>query len=467
MMNRNRDHTARNGPRPGGNRRQFLQSGGGAVAAGGLPLLLGGIASTAPPSANAPPRRKKILLTGCRHDTNIGDQAHAPGMLRLIQTHLPGTAVTLWPVPSAYGPDQPTGHRGRQRQLDAGLGAMLRRSFPDLEILAPAWASAAGDREAVAERDAAFAAADLMISGSGGGIKGVVRDWREETSKPWGGYGVTLSSPRPSYADASFLFCRDTPSVQTLRDAAMPVGHLAFAPDSTFAMDLRDEASATRFLEAHGLVDRRFLCVVPRLRYSPYPQMYGYPPSPAERERMETNDRHRRSDHETLRQLIIAFVRETGWRVLACPEMTYGVDLARQELVDPLPDDVRPQVVWRDSFWLCDEAASVFAKALAMVSLDCHSPILALAAGTPAVHVRLPTDNPFKSQMFADIGLPEWVRQHESTTAEQLVALVMNIVRDHDAATARVQEALSSVRQRQWESMRVVRQTLWPTVQPG
>lgn len=36
-------------------------------------------------------------------------------------------------------------------------------------------------------------------------------------------------------------------------------------------------------------------------------------------------------------------------------------------------------------FWNADEAASVYARARAVVSLDCHSPIIALTAREPAI----------------------------------------------------------------------------------
>ena len=262
------------------------------------------------------------------------------------------------------------------------------------------------------------------------------------------------------YGDAAFLFGRDSPTVTTLRKAELAVPEIAFAPDSTFGMDVRDDARAERFLANHDLIDRRFLCVIPRLRYSPYPEMYGYRPSQSERERMAENEIHQQSDHEILRQLMIAFVRQTGWKVVACPEMTYGVALAKSQLVDPLPLDVREQVVWRDSFWRCDEAASVYAKSLAVVSLDCHSPILALLGGTPSIHLRLPTDNLTKSQMFADIGLPQWILQHTTTTAEHLTSLVMNMVNRYGTAVEQVQNAMRLVRERQAETMQVIQQTL-------
>ncbi len=450
-----------NGDEASQGRRRFLKT-LACSAASGLACVGGPAAADGVAAAGAVKgRRKHLLLTGCRHDINIGDQAHAPGMLRLIQSHLPGVEATLLPVPSGYGPDWPPDHLGRRRQLDPGLRAMLQRAFPDVQVLAPLWAADDGDRAASDQLDAAFRRADLLVSGSGGGIKPIVRDWQRRTGKPWGAYGVTVGTAQPWYGEAAFIFGRDTPSVSVLERAGLAGPAIALAPDATFAMDLRDEAQARRFLDASGLEDRRFLCVVPRLRYSPYPEMYGYEPSEQELQRAKVNREFKEADHAAMRELIVAWVRRTGWKVLACPEMSYGVPLAKEQLVDPLPDDVRANVVWRDSFWLCDEAASVFARASAMVSLDCHSPILALAAGTPAIHLRLPTDNPFKSRMFADIGLPEWIEEGETMTGERLIRLVMDIVDDHDTATHKVQRALAVVRERQQATMQVLRKALW------
>ena len=42
-----------------------------------------------------------------------------------------------------------------------------------------------------------------------------------------------------------------------------------------------------------------------------------------------------------------SWVRETGNKVLICPEMTYQVDIMDELLIDPLPDDVKRNVVKR------------------------------------------------------------------------------------------------------------------------
>ena len=47
------------------------------------------------------------------------------------------------------------------------------------------------------------------------------------------------------------------------------------------------------------------------------------------------NARTTEEDHAKLRDMIVAYVRNTGNKVLACPEMTYQVELAKEMLVDP------------------------------------------------------------------------------------------------------------------------------------
>jgi len=56
---------------------------------------------------------------------------------------------------------------------------------------------------------------------------------------------------------------------------------------------------------------------------------------------------------------------------MACAEMTYQVEMSKQVLVDPLPAAVKRNVIWRDTYWLPDEAASVYAKAQAVISAEC------------------------------------------------------------------------------------------------
>jgi polysaccharide pyruvyl transferase WcaK-like protein len=288
--------------------------------------------------------------------------------------------------------------------------------------------------------------------------------WRATTDKPFGIYGVTfgkVSSQRAAaVAKAAFVYCRDSVSVANLREAGITGPHVGFGPDSTFGLHVRDDARAERYLQTTGLANKQFICVVPRHRFSPYHTIYNYPPTDQDREVDRVNNEHKVADHAAAREMMINWVRTTGLKVLACPEMTYGVPLAKEQLVDPLPADVKAKVVWRDTFWNADEAASVYARALTVVSLDCHSPIIALAAGTPAIHLRLPTDNLHKSRMFADIGLPEWIHELDGMTGARLTEMVMAIHREPAVAAQKVWRAMAYARQRQAITMASVRAAL-------
>src|SRR5262245_35531344 len=67
------------------NRRHFLTS---TALAAASPLF-------AHAAANTPPRQ--ILLRSSWQTVNIGDIAHTPGMLALLEKHHPNDSVTLWP----------------------------------------------------------------------------------------------------------------------------------------------------------------------------------------------------------------------------------------------------------------------------------------------------------------------------------------------------------------------------------
>jgi polysaccharide pyruvyl transferase WcaK-like protein len=137
-------------------------------------------------------------------------------------------------------------------------------------------------------------------------------------------------------------------------------------------------------------------------------------------------------------------VRNTGNKVMACAEMTYQVQMAKDVLVDPLPSEVKKNVVWRDSYWLPDEAASIYSKAQAVVSVECHSPIISLANGTPAFYVRQPTDT-CKGQMYRDIGVDNWFFEIDETNGEQLWAQLKAIHTNPAAARARVKSVMAGV----------------------
>ncbi|RPH47464.1 MAG: polysaccharide pyruvyl transferase family protein, partial [Planctomycetota bacterium] len=338
---------------------------------------------------------------------NIGDIAHTPGMLRLLSDRLPQADITLWPT-----------------ALSAAVESMLRRRFPGLRLAR----TAEEQREAVAS-------CDFFLHGSGPGLVGAAaaRTW-QATGKPYGFGGVTLNDgelrdQRALLAGARFIFCRDTLSLEALQAARLPRPVQEFGPDATFALDLRDDARADAFLRDQGLESGKFACFVPRLRWTPYWKDGRKMAPDVIQARQAENDRHVEADHAKLRTAIVAWVRETGNRALLCPEMTYQVELLRPLLFDPLPADVKAKAVVRSSYWLTDEAASTYRRAAAVVSLEMHSPIIAIANGRPAIHLRQPTDTR-KGQMWRDVGLQDWLFEIDAAAgdsiAERLVALHRN-----------------------------------------
>src|SRR5438067_703506 len=111
-------------------------------------------------------RAPRILLRSSWQTVNIGDIAHTPGVLAILEKHLPEAEVRLWPS-----------------SVDNGVEEMLRARFPKLIIL----------KDAEAKR-AAFAECDFMLHGSGPSLVGEkeVAKWAKETGKPYGVFGITL-----------------------------------------------------------------------------------------------------------------------------------------------------------------------------------------------------------------------------------------------------------------------------------
>ena len=378
-------------------------------------------------------KAKRILVASQWHNVNIGDIAHGPGLVRLIERHLPGVEVSLWPA----------------RTPTDEIRAMMRRAFPKLEII-EGTVSPDG-KPSTPELADGMKRCDLMIVASGGYHPFTVEGWRPVTKAPYGVFGNGFDhweTLTPAYADqlnhAQFVYGRETASSANLQRLGVKAHGLTFCPDSTFGFDLRDEPRADEFMNRTGLKRGGFICVIPMLRYAPHWKIYGKPPKPADLAGEETNAKFKAQDHAAVRELIITWVRQTGFKVLACPEMTYEVDLSKELFIDSMPEDVKPNIVWRDTFWMPDEAASVYAKAIAVISLECHSPIIALANGTPAIHIRLPSETK-KGQMFRDIGVPEWIHEIADLSGPKLAAQVLGIHAHQTVAREKVKKAMDRV----------------------
>jgi polysaccharide pyruvyl transferase WcaK-like protein len=382
-------------------------------------LLLAGLTGACGYSHNQENNMTILLVSGWQ-DVNIGDIAHTPGLLHVLETYLPIANVILW-----------------KRSKSDEVEELLKKNFPKVEIIY----GNVDDEKNVTNPEIidAFHKADLMIHGSGPNIVGQahLEAWVKNSNKPFGIFGVTIQNIDENrkllLEKASFIYTRETASLEVLKSHGLTGKHISFAPDATFHFHLKDEFKAIGFLNDNDLEERKFICVIPRLRITPYYRINQSNWSESRiREVNELNEKFKEIDHAKLRHAMITWVRETKNKVLVCPEMTYQVDIMDELLIDPLPADVKPYVLKR-GYWLPDEAASVYARAHTLLSFECHSPIIALAAGTPAMYLRQPEDT-IKGQMYYDLGVSDWVFEINDTEGEQIANRLMDVYRRYDNA---------------------------------
>lgn len=387
--------------------------------------------------AAAPVRAPRILLRSSWQTVNIGDIAHTPGVLALLEKHLPEAEITLWPS-----------------SVDNGVGDILRRRFPKLRILPPGKVDVAQ----------VYADHDFLLHGSGPSLvaeKDLVR-WRQAGPKPYGVLGITLTKPAPATVDvlsgARFAFFRDGVSHALAVTAGVKCPAMGFFPDGAFATDLRDDAKAEAFLKANGLETGGFLCCIPRYRQTPY---WLVKPNVAfDEAKQKRNDALKEHDHAQLRAAIVQVVRQTKLKVLVCPEDRTQMALGKEILFDPLPEDVKARVVWRPDYWLTDEALSVYVRSAGLFGNEMHSPIMCIGNGVPAIVCRW-AEQTSKGTMWKDIGLGEWLFDlDDEAQLAGIVPAVLAMAKDPAAARAKVQAAQAVVRARQATAMGALRQAL-------
>lgn len=417
------------------NRRQFLASSFAAA------LTSQGAVGTALWAAAAG-NRPRILLRSSWQTVNIGDIAHTPGVLSLLETYVPNAEVFLWPS-----------------KLDNGVDALLLSRFPNLKLVQGSDALRA-----------AFDACDFLLHSSGASLvaeKDVVR-WHRATGKPYGIYAITLP-PKSSTATvatpqaaldktidvlsrARFTYFRDSRSLAFAKQQGCTCPIMEFAPDGAFACDLRDEAKAEAFLNKHQLRTGKFLCCIPRLRYTPYWTIpsKNVPLDPVKHARNEQMKEH---DHAPLRQAIVEVIQQTDLKVLICPEDQTQMQVGKELLYDKLPAEVRERVVWRPDYWLTGEAISTYVRSAGLFGNEMHSPIMCIGHGIPAIVCRW-AEQTSKGYMWEDIGLGQWLfNLDDEADVAKVVPTVLEMAKQPEAAKAQAVRARQFVQRRQKETM--------------
>lgn len=395
-------------------------------------------------------RKPRILLRSSWQTINIGDIAHSPGVLAILEKHLPEAEVILW-----------------ASDVGRGVREMLLRRFPKLQIITAGGTRKTRDRER--EVHALFDEVDFFLHGSGPWLvaRRHVEQWSQMTDKPFGVYGISLPD---SHADerivallnkASFVFFRDSVSLELAKHKGMTAPVMEFGPDGAFAFDIRNDEAAKAFLGEHKLETGRFLCVIPRYRKTPDWEIPGRERPESEwRHIDERNQRMAARDLLPYREAIIAIVRQTSMKVLICPEDMTQIRLGKRLLYDPLPDDVKRRVVCRDTFWLTDEALSTYVQSAGLFGLEQHSPIMCIGNGIPAFVGRF-KEQASKGFMWKDIGLSEWCFDSDTKfDMEQLAPQVLQLANHPDKARDKALAAKAIVERRQAQTMRVLKDIL-------
>jgi polysaccharide pyruvyl transferase WcaK-like protein len=390
-------------------------------------------------------RAPRIVLRSSWQTVNIGDIGHTPGVLALLEKYIPEAELFLWPS-----------------HVTDGVEPMLRKRFPRLTI---------------SKDPQVHYGCDFLLHGSGPFLAGhkQVAEWKRDTKKPYGVYGITMapaSDPemrsmsnngldagtKDLLDDARFVYLRDSVSMGVVKAAGVRSPVIGFGPDGAFAADVSNDAAAEAFLRTHQLQPGRFLCCIPRLRETPYWKVK--PNVPFDPKKQARNDEMKEHDHAPLRAAITAVVKQTGMKVLLCPEDSTQMETAKEMLYDPLPADVRSAVVWRKDYWLTDEAVSTYRRSAGIFGNEMHSPIMCVGHGIPAIVCRF-REQTSKGFMWRDIGLGDWLFDlDKDEDLPRVAAAVVAMAKNPPAARARAAKARAFVQQRQRSTMAVLRKEL-------
>lgn len=425
---------------PAASRRAFLRSTALALGAAALPVTTR--AQAPAPAAKA--AQKTVLLHSGWATKNIGDIGHTPGTLRFLEQHLPDAKLILWAA-----------------NTNEEVDAMLMKRFPKLEIVKGSLNKKDGPVQQAIQRS------DFFLRGPGMGQSTDFMIHCGKIGKPWGLQAqsyfpdmITGKGAAERIAllnSAAFIYCRDSKTLNMLREAGIKPPVLEFAPDGCFGVDVRNEEKALARLKKHGLEEKKFITLQLRTHSPTSPGVDDSRPqklNPLHPTPENIADDTRRA--KVYQDLIRMWVEETGWKVVIAPEVRKEMEYNKQFVYDPLPDSLKKHVVNFDEFWNVDEACSFYARAHTVICHEPHTPIMALAVGTPMMHTFSEFHSP-KCWMFKDIGLEEWAPEFDATPATRMFEILMGIHKDYSAAQAKVKKAMAYVEDRAAAQMKVLK----------
>lgn len=420
------------------NRRNFLTN---------IPALAGLMLGTSCMFRSKTATKKVVILRSSWQTENIGDIGHTPGVLALLEKFLPDVEVRLWPT-----------------DVGNGVEEMLRKRFPHVPII-----------KTGAEKKQALDQADFMLHGSGPSLvaRNDLNRWKTETGKPYGIYGITFpgvygfKDSRDKFNpldmelmnQAAFSYFRDSVSLDFAKSHGLTCRETGFCPDGAFAVDLRNDAAAENWLANHDLKAGEFVCAIPQYRFSPWWELKSKNTA-VDKRKEAFNAQMKEQDNAPIREAIIAVVRQTNKKVLIVPENETQIRIGKEMLYDPLPEEVKKHVVWRDTYWLTDEAVSTYARSAGLFGLEMHSPIMCIGIGIPAIVCRF-DEQTSKGYMWADIGLKDWLFDMDAPDdVARITPTVLEMINRPEEAKRKVEAAQQFVKSRQEQTMNVLANSL-------
>lgn len=404
-----------------------------------------------------------ILIHSGWNRYNVGDVAHTPGLLRLLQTHIPEARIQVW-----------------MASYPEWLSGYLAARFPQVETLHGRLGGSHGPVDAAVEQ--AFEQADLFLFNSGPVFNhghelmpgGPVRtkgwrgfDWNatmkpveklyyaRSKGVPFGIFGqsfIHIAAPadlvlRDILSEAAFVSTRETESLRYIRELGVQSADMGFTPDAAWAFDLRDDEFVVPWLDELGLQQDGFLAMTTR-----------YPPIGVD------EDLDRGFQLRLFRRVVEDWVEATGLPVLLIPEMASSIALNRELIYEPLPAALQERIIiddrlWtpEETFWTPDQSLSVLARARCYLNVDHHGVLQGMGGvGIPCVHPRQPQAGR-KAQVLNDVGLSEWLFDMYADDPADVSTALRQIHSDLPAARDKVQAGVRQVRQLHTERMHAIR----------
>lgn len=234
------------------------------------------------------------------------------------------------------------------------------------------------------------------------------------------------------FADAAFVYCRDTDSLNYLLQKKFTFKKIDFRPDTTVYFDGGDEKWKEAFFRENALEEGKFMTVALRIS-APKPKYHDPTGGSVTPERC-------RHQMEQMKYLIEEYIKKTGHKVLIAHETRDTLEDARTHLYNILSDEAKSATVYLDRFWTPEQALSVYRGSSLLVSVEMHSIIMAIGNQVPFIHVPY-VECGRKRQMVRDMELSEFlIDLDDMDSGKQMLATALKILENRSALQQRLLE---------------------------